>query len=870
MLIRFVCCLVCSSWISHCSWAACDQYNPTTGQTTVCDASAPNPTTTNVQATTGSTNVSVMIQTNSALAIQRTTSPVVVSVAANSTVSNSGSITLTGGGGSGTNRGAGVLGVGNNNVLTNEASATINTNGAFNDGMAANGSGNQFINHGNITTNSPNAYGMTAAWGQTNTGQANNTFINSGMVTTHGSSARGVSILGQNGSITNSGTLLTTGSGSNAVYMQGNGAMLSNSGLIHTTGLSDAVFSNTVGSTFTATIHNLAGGEIISDQGSAVRTLNGATTITNAGLLQGGGSTTINGGNGNLTLILQTGSSIVGLADGGSGNNQVILQGTGQLTNPFTDFQTLILQGEHWVWQGSGNFSHSYLQMGSLTLQRDLTGNVDIASGATLFAGDGALPVIMPSTTPIIVTNAGTIDLTNGSNAAANHLTIIGQYVGQNGLLRLRAVLGNDSSPTDRLIFSGAAATGATQVAMVNANGLGALTQGDGIMVVQATGGATTADHAFALGAPVAAGPYEYLLFKGGVSTDASTSNNWYLRSTMVEEPIGPTPPSPPTPEQIIPLYRVETPLYAAIPAVLYQTGLSVMGTFHERRGEQNVLHPAVPLSTVWLNVLGQELKQGWTGTVSPTFSGSLVGLQAGLDIISLSTWEQHHDHAGVFAGRTYTNGAVKGFALGASNTKVGNLHFDGTHTGVYWTHIGPTDWYIDGVLMHRWLDGEARSIRDIDMGVHRTSFLASMEGGYPLPLLPAWRLEPQWQVIWQNIPSVTTHDPFATMVFEGTQGITARIGTRLTSSIATSHGLLQPYLRMNVWRNFTSTGDIDFGAKNIRTRQQLTSIQFGGGLTYQVSTMLNVFFTADYAASIGSGQMQRTLISHAGMQVRL
>ena len=176
-------------------------------------------------------------------------------------------LSLSGGAGSGSNRGAAMLGNTNGNTLTNAAGATINTTGAFNDGMAANGSSNRLINNGSIATDGPNAYGMTAAWGQTNTGQLNNALINTGTVSTSGSNARAASILGGSGTINNSGTLSTTGTSSNGAFLQGNTDQLINSGKIVVTGAgSDAVFSNTVGSSFTATIQNLAGGQIISQK----------------------------------------------------------------------------------------------------------------------------------------------------------------------------------------------------------------------------------------------------------------------------------------------------------------------------------------------------------------------------------------------------------------------------------------------------------------------------------------------------------------------------------------------------------------------------------------------------------------------------
>ena len=130
--------------------------------------------------------------------------------------------------------------------------------------------------------------------GQTNTGQLNNALINTGTVSTSGSNARAASILGGSGTINNSGTLSTTGTSSNGAFLQGNTDQLINSGKIVVTGAgSDAVFSNTVGSSFTATIQNLAGGQIISQSGIAIRTLNGNTTVVNAGLVQSNVGTAI-------------------------------------------------------------------------------------------------------------------------------------------------------------------------------------------------------------------------------------------------------------------------------------------------------------------------------------------------------------------------------------------------------------------------------------------------------------------------------------------------------------------------------------------------------------------------------------------------
>jgi hypothetical protein len=336
--------------------ANCSSATPGSGVTVTCDTAAPNPDTTGVNAVAGSTNVTINVTAGASVAVQRSTSPTALSVIGSSQITNNGTVNLSGSGGTGGNRGAAMVGMANANTLTNNG--TIATAGAFNDGMAANGSNNALINNGAITTTGPNAYGMTAAWGQTNVGQTNNNFTNIGSVTTNGSNARAVSILGGNGTITNIGSLTTNGFGSATVFMQGNNDTLINSGTIRATGTgATGVFSNTVGSSFTVRIENRAGGQIISDQGPAVRTLNGAATVVNAGLIQSGAGIALGGGNGSVTFTLQTGSQIVGLADGGGGANQVLLQGSGLVDNAFMRFQTLTMQGTDWTWNGTGDFA---------------------------------------------------------------------------------------------------------------------------------------------------------------------------------------------------------------------------------------------------------------------------------------------------------------------------------------------------------------------------------------------------------------------------------------------------------------------------------------------------------------------------------
>lgn len=727
---------------------------------------------------------------------------------------------------------------------------------------------------------------MTASWGQSGGGQPNNTLVNNGSVTTNGGNARAASILGQNGTITNTGTLLTNGTGSTAAYLQGNNDRLINSGVIHATGNgAEGVFSNTAGSGFTAAIDNLAGGQIISDQGPAVRTLNGATTITNAGSISGGSGIALNGGNGNINFILQTGSQITGLANGGAGNNVVRLQGSGQITNPFTNFQTLNMDGADWTWNGSGTFADTFINSGIFRLQSALTGNVSIAAGTSLLAGNGANASItpFPGGPPITVTNAGLIDLTNGASPTANSLTIVGNYVGVNGRLNVQTVLGTDNSPSDKLVISNGAASGLTNLGVTNRGGAGGLTVTDGILVVQATNGATTTPGAFSLnGGLLTAGAYQYYLFHGGVT--AGTDNNWYLRSSVPAavvptaadpDPVAPiaaanTPPLPSAPAaggSPITLYRPEVPLYSAVGVVARQLGLAQLGTFHDRQGDGILLGGDNTSFAAWGRFFGAQTKQQWSGMANPLFDGTLSGLQSGFDILRWGNESGHLDRFGFFAAYGRAAGDVRGFAGGFQGVPVGTLSIDATSVGGYWTHLGPSGWYLDGVAMQTWYSSTPRSFGGLSADADGTGFTASLEGGYPIPLLAKLTLEPQAQVIWQRVSFDDTQDAISPVSYHASEAWTARFGFRLQSELQSQAGVFQPYLKVNLWRNFNGVSAVGFGPDVIDTNLGATALELGGGIVAKLSDSVGVFGAAGYTTDLGRNERQ-TLQGNVGFRV--
>ncbi len=482
------------------AYAACaPTATPGSNTSVVCDGATTGSA--SVIATPGSTGVGITVNNGATLSTNATQ---VLLVRDASTITNNGTITVSGG--SGPARAA-MVATGNDNTLTNNGA--IRTTSSSTSGIL-------------VTSNSSTRTVIT----------------NNGSISTTGGSSHGVSMLGPGNTVINNGTINTSGTSAKGVYLQGGNLvanLLVNTGTITTTGANspaggaDAVHANTLGSSFFSRVENRAGGTLSSANGYGYRGQNGNDVLVNAGTIEGhGGAANTDaiymGALGNGTLILQTGSVIRGGADGGVGKTaSTFLEGTGTVDNAFRNFQNLTMRGTEWSWLTDANFSDSIrVESGRFTLPATLTSPVITVLPGTTVAGTGTFAGN--------VTNQGT--LLPGPNDGVNFgaFTVRGNYFGGSGaLMQVNTVLAGDNSPSDKLVIDGGAASGSTGIRVVNRGGLGAPTLADGILVVQALNGATTAPTAFSLTQAVEAGAYNYRLFRGGAA--GNNPDNWYLRN---------------------------------------------------------------------------------------------------------------------------------------------------------------------------------------------------------------------------------------------------------------------------------------------------------------------------------------------------
>ncbi len=261
-----------------------------------------------------------------------------------------------------------------------------------------------------------------------------------------------------------------------------------------------------------------------------------------------------------------------------------ITSGNGVLLNTVSSgATTLTATGS----QLTGAIATNATSTANVTLQGDSTWTMTGSSTLTNLVNDPSTIVFTPPVgDPTLLSSYKTLTVTN--------------YTGMGGGITLNTFLGGDGSPSDRLIINDGSATGSTGLTIHNTTGPGAETTANGILVVNATGGATTAPSAFTLtNGELRAGLFDYDLFRGGVS--GGSANNWFLRSTFIVPPIPPDPPVPPIPPippippdpppqplppGVYPIIGPELATYGVVQPLARQLGLSILGTLDDRVGD--------------------------------------------------------------------------------------------------------------------------------------------------------------------------------------------------------------------------------------------------------------------------------------------
>ncbi|MEN3931192.1 autotransporter outer membrane beta-barrel domain-containing protein [Microvirga sp. W0021] len=533
-------------------------------------------------------------------------------------------------------------------------------------------------------------------------------------------------------------------------------------------------------------------------------------------------------------------------------------------------------------------------------------------SGATVIHG-GTLKAgvvnAFSASSDYTVNAAGTLDLNNFSQdvlSLSNAGTVsfgnlpgtilqTENYTGNGSTLILSTILGNDQSLSDKLVINGGRADGSSFVTIINAGGLGAQTVADGIMIIEAINGATTAANAFSLSGRVAAGAFEYSLYQGGNIAAGGNSNdqNWYLRSTIQVVDTDGRPlvtDSGSTTATVIevPNYRPEVAMVASFAPLALEYGYALLDTLHERIGEtyqrplksvtkdyyitdqlgrrQSVkVMPQIEDNTeawfggAWARLIGNRglhqpdnfMRRG------PNFDYTFAALQVGIDVYAREQSDGTLDKTGIYVAYGQITSNVKGQTGG----KAGKVDMDAYTVGGYWTHFSPQGWYTDAVVQGTWYSTDARSVYGQKIKPDGFGILASLEGGYSYKLSNGWVIEPQAQIAYQNISFDKMVDAYGRFSISDTESLRGRLGVRLARSWALEDKenprKIMTWLRANIWHEFM--GDSTTTAYNsnyiysaaIPSSLGGTWGEIGAGISGQITENIGLFGTASYNRSL-------------------
>ncbi|EFL5724890.1 autotransporter YcgH [Escherichia coli] len=330
-------------------------------------------------------------------------------------------------------------------------------------------------------------------------------------------------------------------------------------------------------------------------------------------------------------------------------------------------------------------------------------------------------------------------------------LTVKGNYVGNNGQLNIRTVLGDDKSATDRLIVEGNT-SGSTTVYVKNAGGSGAATL-NGIELITVNGDESPAD-AFRQGdARIAAGAFEYQLKQQG--------KNWYLTSYQsVNEEDNSSEGNSESTETPTPVLRPEAGSYVANLAAA--NTLFVM-RLNDRAGETRYIDPVTEQersSRLWLRQIGGHNAWRDSNGQLRTTSHRYVS-QLGADLLTGGFTDSDSWRLGVMAGyaRDYnsTHSSMSDYRSKGSVRS----YSAGLYATWFADDISKKGAYIDAWAQYSWFKNSVKGDGLAYESYSAKGATVSLEAGYGFALNKSfgleaakytWIFQPQAQAIWMGV----------------------------------------------------------------------------------------------------------------------
>ncbi|MCD9567469.1 autotransporter outer membrane beta-barrel domain-containing protein [Pseudomonas protegens] len=643
-------------------------------------------------------------------------------------------------------------------------------------------------------------------------------------VVTHGQAAHGLFVREDDARLAASSTeVITHGNGASALAL-GNGAVatLENSRLATHGDLASGVWSYVNSGTASNTL-SLTGSQISTQDG--------------AGLLASGGDH-------QFTLV---NSSIVARAEGQEAQGIFLQTRQAMLNNVPVDTGQVSVEAS-----GSTLVGDVLAQNGSVDLSlsagSELTGALRAESGGrinSLLLDDSSRWNIRSDSTLGTLTNNGTLVF----GAAGFQTLTVNDYIG-NGAMVFSTYLGDDTSPSDRLVIDGGTASGRTAVRVLNAGGKGGLTQ-EGIPLVQAINGGTIAADAFYLDTgssgyrrsvgSLSINGYEYSLVQGG---NSGNTNDWYLTSEY-NGPVLPTDP----PAGANSAARQVAPEGGAYIGTQQATRTMFDHGLQDRASKRS-LGADRQDSGLWMRAQGRHDKGMRMAEGKVDIDSSSDVVQMGGALLRRPVGAQGALYAGLMAGygdaridststlmRRDTNTSVRAKAHGKVS---------GYSAGVYGTFyaddVNRLGAYVDTWLQYgRYTNRLSSELGSADYDSNLWS--ASLESGYALAPFAAdspfraWVVEPRGQLIYSRY-TARDADLQDTRLRNGTADAwRSSIGVRLYQQPgqAADESVLRPFVETN-WLHSEAVPSVRMGSNSFDARPSRDALELKVGAQVRVA----------------------------------
>ena len=402
-------------------------------------------------------------------------------------------------------------------------------------------------------------------------------------------------------------------------------------------------------------------------------------------------------------------------------------------------------------------------------------------------------------------------------------LKVDGDYRGVSGKLVMNTQLGDDASPTDRMVVAGNT-SGTTNVKVLNAGGQGGRTA-DGIELITVGG---NSDGEFRQDGRIVAGAYDYTLLRG----EGQNNKNWYLTSSLSPEPVPQDPKAPLDPQDPPkPQYPREHALRPG--AGLYGLNLQAANTLfntrlHDRLGETHYVDALTgeqAVTSMWLrNVGGHTRQHDNSGQLA--MQANRYVMQLGGDIAQWSSDSTDRYHLGLMAG--YANQKAR-----AENQRNGNRadsRISGYSVGLYGTWLQDNEThegaYVDTWAQYSWFNNSVTDRNAESEDYDSRGLTASVESGYTWKLSDlsernALYIQPKAQVTWMGVKENEHREDNGTRVEgRGDGNIQTRVGVRLSGK---GHNKLddgkgrtfQPFVEVN-WLHNTRDFGVSMDGENV------------------------------------------------------